>query len=339
MADGGARLAVLQKEGVTIARLDAHEKLVGSRTTIPGKSVHGLVAHEDGAALLIHRLPDQMDLVRLSDDGSTQFEIPIVGANDHGNEGDKYVVTNHPHFGQLRWDGSEYAAYFGHSQNWGGQGEHQGDLLWLFNAEGERQPGGWDWGCSHSWSTRLLLHPTSKELFAVCHSDAYPSPGVALDGTIPLLSGVAIPGDMAETQGGALIALTLSDAGGYQLALMHVHADKSFDPPVVVVTSSDTAEMTPHLARYGDNYLLSWVAVAGATTFSPYNQYGPTKIALVDVTGNILLGPETVDFATSFYDDFITHANGDLGWPVLPAMPVGPPESDGLEIARMRYCQ
>jgi hypothetical protein len=154
-----------------------------------------------------------------------------------------------------------------------------------------------------------------------------------------LVSGVAIPGDMAETPDGALIALTLSDAGGYQLALMHVHADKSFDPPVVVVSSSDTAEMTPHLARYGDNYLLSWVAVAGATTFSPYNQYGPTKMALVDVNGNILLGPETVDFATSFYDDFITHANGDLGWPVLPAMPVGPPESDGLEIARMRYCQ
>jgi hypothetical protein len=141
MADGGARLAVLQQEGVTVARLDAQEKLVGLRTTIPGKSVHGLVAHEDGAALLIHRLPDQMDLVRLAEDGSTQFEIPIVGANDHGTEGDKYVVTNHPHFGQLRWDGSQYAAYFGHSQNWGGQGEHQGTCSGSSTPQGSVSPG------------------------------------------------------------------------------------------------------------------------------------------------------------------------------------------------------
>ncbi len=335
LGDGGSRIAVADASGVTVVRLSAQEAPVGSPHTIVGHSVSGIVAHADGTSLLVHRLPDEMDLVRLEEDGSERFSHRLVGGNDHGTEGDKYIVTAHPHYGRLRWDGSRYVAYVGHSQNWGSLGEHQGDLLWMLDETGARLDGGWDWGCSHSWNARLVQHSTLGTVFPICESDAYPVSGVVANNATSVVPGPAILGDAVEAPDGVLVVASHHDGQGYQLVMAKVNADMSAEPPVTIMAAPDKAEMTAHVARYGENYLIGWVAVDGASTFTPYNHNRPNTFAVIDESGTILLGPETIDVGSTVYDELVTHENGDVGFPVVSAVD----DTGGLRVARVRYCE
>lgn len=335
LADGGSRIAVADQSGITVVRLSAQEAVVGAPHTIEGHSVSGIVAHPDGTSLLVHRLPDKMVLVRLEEDGSERFAKTLVGDNDHATEGDKYIVTAHPHNGRLRWDGTRYAAYFGHSQNWGDLGEHQGDLLWMLDESGEKTDVGWDWGCSHSWDARLVQHSALGMLFPICESDGYPVSGVVANNATGVVPGPAVLGDAVEVPDGVLVAASHHDGQGYQLVMAKVHADMTAEPPITIMAAPDKAEMTAHLARYGANFLIGWVAVDGASTFTPYNHNAPNTFAVVDASGTILLGPETIDIGTTVYDELVTHENGDVGFPVVSSVD----ETTGLRVARVRYCE
>ncbi|MFO0612821.1 MAG: hypothetical protein U0414_09550 [Polyangiaceae bacterium] len=141
---------------------------------------------------------------------------------------------------------------------------------------------------------------------------------------------------MAETSDGALVAFSHQEgAGGFDLGIALVHDDLSVDPPKTIVQSTDHAEMTAHIARYGKSYLLAWVAVPGASTFTPLNHNGPTTFAIIDVDGNVLAGPEVVDVGTNFMDDFVVLANGDVGF--LTYAPGALPKP--AQVARVRLCE
>lgn len=334
MPDGGSRLAAISNATVTLARLDAKETVVGHGTT-EGLSIAGLVPHADGVTLLTHRPPDRMELVRLHDDGSVVFDTVVVGDNTHMTEGQKWISSD-PHEGRLRFDGTKYAAYFGHNQNWGAQGVHQGDILRTFDANGVQVSSAWEWGCSHSFSVRMIARPGGV-LLPLCLSDAYPSPGAVLDAKVTVLGGQTYPGGMAETDDGALVAYSHQEGvGGFDLGIARVHDDLTVDAPKTIVQSTDKAEMTAHIARYGKNYLVSWVAVQGASTFTPFSHFGPTTFAVIDIDGNIVSGPEVVDIGTYFMDDFVSLANGDVGF-LTHAAAVS--STKPLQVARVRLCE
>lgn len=281
--------------------------------TVMGDDLRGLVAHDDGVALLVKR-GDAMHLVRVASDGSEQFDLLLVGGNDHGTEGDKWV-NMWGHNGRLGWSGDTYAAYFGHAQNFGADGEHQGDILQAVTADGQPTDGGWSWGCSHSDDARIVFTGAGPRagFVPICGSDCYPATGIVFDNSQSILTDPS--GDCAgtiDTQLGDLVAL----GGDAVLTFATPVGRSSFDVGITVMSGGggmfaapiwlqDTAgvdEMHPHAAVYGDDLLVTWDV--GTTT----------EVARVAADGTILESVGSVPHTIAESSSAATFANGDVGW-------------------------
>lgn len=179
-------------------------------------------------------------------------------------------------------------------------------------------PGGWNWGCSHSWSVRAGYD--GSQWAAVCHGDAYPNamqyahmaaPAAtqntlqwlndsdptqrALGGLVPAKGGFWL--DYLEASGGTLSLklAKLPDSGSVMHPLRTVAIAKSID---------STYPFRPYMAAYGTGkLLLGWrsgnkltLAVADATT------------------GKTLEGPVTTDLALDSFEEMVPTASGDVVW-------------------------
>lgn len=292
--------------------LSADDRAVGAHHTLSGRAVRGLVAHADGHGLLVRGADardDQMFLVRLDASGGVVFDLTIVGDNTHEEAGDKWIDT-WSHEGRLAWSGDTYGAYFGHTGNHGANGNHQGDFLGYYDAQGNQTSGGWGWGCSHS--VDLRLQHNGNRFGPVCLSDCYPGLGFyfnhnslvfneptgdcrgATDGRL---------GGLVPTTDGFLLSFAAPEGrASRDVALVHISDSVDVGTPIWLTDSAGVDESAPHLARLGDQLLLGW------------KEGGDHVLAVVDEAGTFLEGPVTVPVRFAALDDFVTFSNGDAGW-------------------------
>lgn len=308
----GARAAWSDNSGnIHITSLAANDTRMGADIVVPGESLRGFVAHSDAAAVLVRR-GDAMVLERLDNSGAVTFSEAVVGNNDHNVSGAGWI-DSWPHEGRLGWSGDQYAAYFGHTGNRGDAGNHQGDYLAYYSAQGQVQSGGWPWGCSHSVDVRLV-HNGSR-FGAICLSDCYPTKGFRYMGYYREIRGEP-SGDCAggtDAELGGVVAAPGQD--GFYMTFTSPQGRASADVGLVYVPHSgnagqpmwltDTAgveESAPQLAKLGDVLLVG------------YRAGQEFKLMTVDYSGTALEGPTTIAAQFADRDDFTTFANGDAGW-------------------------
>jgi hypothetical protein len=268
-----------------------------------------------------------MALQRVDASGDTDFDIAFVGGNAHDQVGDKWI-DSWTHEGRLAWSGSDYAAYFGHTQLWD-SGNHQGDYLGMVSAGGANAGGGWGWGCSHSLDVRLAHNGATWG--PVCLSDCYPGKGIYFNHNFKISdepTGNCSGGSAARL--GGLVPGT----GGFWLSFASPEGRSSTDVGLVFVDDAGTPgapvyltdspaidEASPQLAAYGADFLAAWDA------------NGSPLLAIVDSDGTYEAGPISTTAQFADRDDFVNFANGDVGW----AFSWG--SSTELKIVRVVYCE
>lgn len=315
--------------GVHITPLDAQYQRAGADLQLPGVSVRGFVAHDDGFALLVVR-DDEMHLVRMDSQGEVTFDKRLVGGVSQTITGNKWV-DGWGHQGRLVFADGIYAAYFGHDQYFGSRGKHQGDLLWFFDEEGtqiQQQGTGWDWGCSHSLDVRLAHNGT--RFGPVCLSDAFPDKGFHFNHQTEIRSepsgnemgfSAANLGGWVPTRDGFLMSFSSPEGrASADVGLISVGNDRAVGREVWL-TSGSVEESAPHLAAYGADYLAGWMAG------------GRLNIAEADGAEGIIRDAQAVDAQIGAHDDFVALPGGDVGW----AFAWG--DLTELKIVRVRWCE
>ncbi len=296
-------------------------------TMIQGQELRGLAAHESGFAVLVHRAPDRMVLAGFGADGTPAFETDVVGGTDHAASGAKWIRRQWGDYARLAYGGGRYALTFGHTQNWGDRGEHQGDLLRGYETTGAPAPvsGAFEWGCSHSLQVRLVHDGSAFR--QVCLSDCYPTKAIYLDvrsrrtvvheepsGNCAGRSGATL-GGTASVDGTLWVAFTSPQAPGEANVGLTRVASAGADPPRWV-----TAGSFAQLAPYDEGLLLGVGGGAGYRLWA----LGPD--------GGVLLGPDTVTADAQGETDFVVYGNGDVGWAWVSG-------ASELSVARLRACR
>ena len=166
--NGTLRVAWPASDGIHVTPLTAAGKRSGADTVVKGtKEVGGLVAHNDGFALLT-RVADSNKwndtaaaIIRYK--GATKaFTTKLTG--DSSND------TSPGLDGQLTWNGTKYGAYFVVHGAGGFADGHYGDKLSYISAKGKKLSGGWSWGCSHNEG--IALHAEKTGAFtSLCFDD------------------------------------------------------------------------------------------------------------------------------------------------------------------------
>jgi hypothetical protein len=327
--DGGGMIAWTGTDGqVHLTPFDAEDQRAGPDIDIEGEEVRGLQVHGNGAALLVKR-GDVMALLRIDRDGELLWEEDLVGNANQSVAGSKWV-DGWGREGRLGWDGSRYLAYFGHTQQFGANGKHQGDLLWYFNASGEKQEEGWDWGCSHSLDVRLAYNGT--RFGPVCLSDAFPEKAMLFHHRTKIRDEPTGNGSGgSEGRLGGLVPLDDGFAFSFgspdpgrasrDIGIVFLDHDGKAGEEHFLTDTSEVDEDAPHLAGYGSNFLASWM------------EGEEHKLALVDGAGSLMKPPSSIDARIGARDDMIQLSNGDPGW----AYAWGDMQS--LKLVRVQVCE
>lgn len=186
---------------VHVTPLTALQTRLGPDWVIPGHDVGGLVAHDDGFAILVSRddpgetllnanlsttanpvYGDAAVLIRYTE-GVETFAVALTGMSsittDPSNPNDDCVETMN---GRLAYNEHRYGAYFTvhecqppTSTLTGGA---YADKLVYISGQGQILPGGWGWGCSIDEDLRLL--PEADAFTALCMKDNGTSAGMNL---------------------------------------------------------------------------------------------------------------------------------------------------------------
>jgi hypothetical protein len=325
---GGSWLAWQAAVGrVHVTPLDGSDRRAGPDVTTEANELRGLSAHADGFAVMVQRGQDQMALVGYDAAGGLRFDTIIIGNNNHDQQGDKWVRREWGDHGRLVFFENRYAVYFGHTMNWGPQGEHQGDLLWYYDLSGNRSGGDWDWGCSHSLDVRLAYNGT--RLGPVCLSDCYPTKAIWFNhqsaeihpepsGNCAGLSSGELGGLVATAEGFWLSFTSPEGRSSRDVGLVSISNASQVGPVRWLTDSAAADESSAKLARYGDNLLVAW------------QDSGTVRMAVVDRDGNFVLGPESVAASFNQQTDFVDHPSGDVGW--------AHGEGSTLQVYRLRQC-
>ncbi|MCC7018119.1 MAG: hypothetical protein IT332_00095 [Ardenticatenales bacterium] len=315
LTDGGAKIAWSDTEAqVHVTKIDGDGRRLGDDAVVAGDEVRGLVAHTDGGTAMLVVTGNVMSLVRLDAAGATVFRKDLVGLQPQTVTGSKWV-DSWGHEGRLVFAENTYAAYFGHTQFFGANGKHQGDLLWFFDPDGNkitREREGWDWGCSHSLDLRLAHNGT--RFGPVCLSDAYPKEGFHFNHRETMIraepSGDGSGGSDARLGGwvplpnGFLMSFASPEGrASTDVGLVHVSNDAEIGAVRWLTNSAAVVEDGPHLARYGrDQFLASWTADAAHLA------------ALVKEDGTFIEGPVAIEATIGARNDMQTMPDGDVAW-------------------------
>ncbi|HKQ68837.1 MAG TPA: hypothetical protein VJT73_05830 [Polyangiaceae bacterium] len=192
---GAVQIAWLDNKGDTVhvTPLDENLARVGPDVQVPGSRVMGLVAHDDGFALLTSRADpgdpigdiytgpaaEATFLLRVRG-GVEAFAVPLTGTKNITHDSDSLkrdcVLATNAH-GRLAWNGSKYGAYFSIHGCSGHLAEHSdGDKLVYVDPNSAWLPGGFTWRCSRTSSVDLIAEADNFTSF--CLSERYPFPGL-----------------------------------------------------------------------------------------------------------------------------------------------------------------
>ncbi|MCX4763683.1 hypothetical protein OG562_22500 [Streptomyces sp. NBC_01275] len=225
----------------------------------------GLVAHDDGFALLTgvsdaNKWGDTAAALIRYKGGSVLFDKKLTGAASN----DTSPVLDCA----LKWNGSQYGAYFVVHGAGGFVDGHYGDKLAYVDDAGTTKSGGWDWGCSHNEG--IALAPAASGPFpSLCFDDwrsgLFVSTGISAPDDAPVVQREqcwagyrdgAYPnasGDPVKTSTGGTPPPSPT-------------AERPRRSSTVLLTDDPgTDHINVRITPYGRNLLVSWESVADAT--------------------------------------------------------------------------
>lgn len=296
----------------------------------PAEPVRGLVVHSDGAFAVLLWHPDS-DVIYLSKRKANGDAIWTTNLNSTIAVADFWLGDS-----RLAYGNGLYIAYFTVRGVVGGSTGHYGDQLTYVDDGGHIQPGGWDWGCSHSLAQLVGYHPDLDQFMSICSSDCYPGKGIfANDNQVYQADGNC--GGSASAQLGQIALGERSwklvfnaldkpccDGRGIGLATIDENDHSSFK---WLTNTNGGYERDPVIARLGpglpaSRYLVGWTTVNDDTYW----------LAVINGEGNFVAGPENVTSAGARWgnrdDSFRTRTDGSVSWVQ------GEPASTGLHLFR-----
>lgn len=295
--------------GVHVTPLDAKLQRRGEDVRMPtGREVGGLVAHDDGFALLVRDdnpgtpidsgddSPTIAFLLRYQD-GREKWKQPLTGSL---SEDAAETLTVYSPFieGQLVWNDSTYGAYFVVK---GGQGDpglgFWRDLLVFRDSFGRPAPVSLTHGCDNNGGIRLISDDAKTNLVSGSHSSIPAITGLCVQQARPALKLTDLEADRLVSDqevgwagySGARLGSFLKVSGGYLVFWLSLGAtndhqghdirmarlDHNFNVvsgPSWVTRTPDVEEWNLHVVPYGANHFLM-VYEAIAITGSPLSDY------------------------------------------------------------------
>jgi len=193
---GAAQVAWLDNSlaSVHVTPLTKEQTRAAPDAIVDGFDLGGLVAHDDGFAILTRRADPGEPIGNLAAEGPVApaaflvrvregrelFAAPLTGTLNITDAADSMRRDcSSGLFGRLAFNGSFYGSYFvvrGCSGDWA-EG-HYGDKLVYADADGHFVKGGWTWRCSRNLGIRLL--PEDGAFTSLCMSDGAPQAGLNL---------------------------------------------------------------------------------------------------------------------------------------------------------------
>jgi hypothetical protein len=356
--NGTLRVAWPAADGVHITPLTAAGTRSGADTVVKGaKEVGGLVAHNDGFALLT-RVADTNKwketaaaIVRYTN-GRQTFRTKLTGTASND--------TSPGLDGQLTWNGTKYGAYFVVHGAGGFADGHFGDKLAYISAKGAKLSGGWSWGCSHNEG--IALHAeTSGAFTSLCFDDwrsgLFVSTGIGAPDVAPVVQreqcwagycGGTFPGRTGDlvksasgryatafaSRGAASAKKNSADSSGrgwtvtprtstHQVAVAFMANRNSGPGKAVYLTSAaGTENVNVHVAPYGkDRLLVSWESLKGAKCAAGTctGTFTGTHLRLIDWNGTFRSADTVVSARIS--GDIAVLKNGALTWAYASVTP------------------
>ncbi|MFF4269594.1 hypothetical protein [Streptomyces sp. NPDC001536] len=356
--NGTLRVAWPASDGIHVTPLTAAGKRSGADTVVKGaKEVGGLVAHNDGFALLT-RVSDTNKwketaaaIVRYAN-GKKTFQTKLTGTATND--------TSPTLDGQLTWNGTKYGAYFVVHGAGGFADGHFGDKLSYISGKGKKLSGGWSWGCSHNEG--IALHAeTSGAFTSLCFDDwrsgLFVSTGIGAPDVAPVVQreqcwagycGGTFPGRTGDlvksatgryatafaSRGAASAKKNPDDSSGrgwsvtprtstHQVAVAFMKNRNSGPGKAVYLsTTKGTDHVNVRLAPYGkDRLLLSWESVKNAkcTAGTCTGTFAGTHLRLIDWNGKFQGADKVVN--TRITGDIAVQKDGTLTWASVPVTP------------------
>ena len=334
---GGSWLAWLGTDGrVHLGKLDCRDRLTGTPTSFAGVDLQDVQADDKGGVLLLTRRGscrtgplcggesspcNTMHMIRFDTSGRQVWERQVTnltGGRGGYDDGARFVWW-YQHHGRLASDGTNYAAYFGVAvtvRNGDCVDIHQADRMQVVDAAGAPVGGhgGFDVGCSHAWTSRIVWDPRDDRFAMVCATDnacriAQPDPyrtvaAGACDGTL-------FGGDLVLARGKGYWTAWSQDG---QVRLSHFTGGKA---DRTIRTAARAAH--PHLVRYGpDRMLLTW-EVGSSMRGQTYDAG----------TGKTVGRQFTIAVRDHSYQAFKSYADGSAAYPAAGS------SSGSVRIARV----
>jgi hypothetical protein len=289
-AGGGSWLAWLGTDSkVRVGKLDCDDKLVGTPTAMDGIDLQDIKADANGFVVLLTRKGNcgdtplcggssspcnTMHMIRFDNSGKQLWEQQVTNLSStlKGYDNGARFVWWYNHHGELAYDGTNYAAYFGVAitvNNGNCVDIHEGDRMQVVNAGTGALVSGHDSfavGCSHSWDDHITWDAKTGHFAMVCATDndcriAQPNPYRTV-----------APGTCDGTLFGGDIVLAASTgywtawSQGNKVRLEHFSTGASDQ---TVITANTTQHS--HLVGYGSGrMLLTWKA-GSATAAQVYD--------------------------------------------------------------------
>ncbi|WP_369249991.1 hypothetical protein [Streptomyces sp. R41] len=356
--NGTLRVAWPASDGIHVTPLTAAGKRSAADTVVKGsKEVGGLVAHNDGFALLT-RVSDTNKwketaaaLVRYQN-GKQVFRTKLTGTASH----DTAPLLD----GQLTWNGTKYGTYFVVHGAGGFADGHYGDKLSYLSAKGAKLSGGWSWGCSHNEG--IALHAeTSGAFTSLCFDDwrsgLFVSTGIGAPDTAPVVQReqcwagycggtfAGRTGDLVKSstgryatafgsRGAASAAKNPDDASGrgwtvkprtstHQVAVAFLkNRNTPSGKPVYLTNAPGTEHVNVHVAPYGkDRLLVSWESLKNAKCAAGTctGTFTGTHLRHIDWNGKFQSADKVVQARIS--GDVAALSDGSLTWAYAPVTP------------------
>ncbi|MFJ9894488.1 hypothetical protein ACIQPR_14335 [Streptomyces sp. NPDC091280] len=356
--NGTLRVAWPAADGVHVTPLTAAGTRSGADTVVKGaKEVGGLVAHNDGFALLT-RVADTNKwketaaaIIRYTN-GRQTFRTKLTGTASHD--------TSPGLDGQLTWNGTKYGAYFVVHGAGGFADGHFGDKLAYVSAKGAKLSGGWSWGCSHNEG--IALHAETTGAFtSLCFDDwrsgLFVSTGIGAPDVAPVVQreqcwagycGGTFPGRTGDlvksasgryatafaSRGAASAKKNAADSSGrgwtvtprtstHQVAVAFMANRNSGPGKAVYLTSAaGTENVNVHIAPYGkDRLLVSWESLKGAKCAAGTctGTFTGTHLRLIDWNGRFQSADKVVGARIS--GDIAVLKDSTLTWAYAPVTP------------------
>jgi hypothetical protein len=353
-------------DSILLATLDPSDHLASSTfASFTGSEVHALLAPDDvgGVMAVVATDPDiysnqycigsstpnnpgecqKLDLLRFDDKGQTIWRSTLTKKTRVDSDGAVFIWSGFEHTARVVWNGTWYGVYFrsaGSTARPTALAEidmRPSDTLRFVDDSGNALAGGgWDLGCTNSWSVRLAF---DGHFGAACHGN--PSPNamrLAIVDPVPsqtpktlLLVDGADPyrralGGLVATSSGFWLSYIANDSGALRLHLARITdvPRASQDRAVAAATNLEaTYPFRAYMAAYGaGQLLLGW------------KSKGVLQLAIADAaTGAVVDGAVAAGASIDQFQDFVSDPNGDVVWAYSSG------SSSRVEVVRVAACR